>query len=190
MTQITPQLYLGDIHKAQNFEFLQSVGVNHIVNCTDDISNFFPNDFQYTNLGLADHPQQSLHRVLDPAADLIISLLRKGQVVFVHCFAGVSRSASIVIYTLMKLHTWNYEKAFRFVRGFRPLIRPNSGFVEQLTNKNNPIAREGIPTLAMDTPHNARDATGEETRTWRQLTFDSPEGERPKYMGLYARIFS
>jgi protein-tyrosine phosphatase len=69
----------------------------------------------------------------------------------VHCAAGVSRSATIVIaYTIsfkisietlviclfgsyvMKKHQWDYETAFDFVQKRRPIVYPNEGFIKQL----------------------------------------------------------
>lgn len=50
----------------------------------------------------------------------------------VHCQAGVSRSATIVIAYLMKTKGWPYLEARNYLRSKRPIIEPNDGFVEQL----------------------------------------------------------
>jgi protein-tyrosine phosphatase len=47
----------------------------------------------------------------------------------VHCAAGISRSSSTVIAYLMKKFGWTYVKAHGFVRGKRPVISPNNGFI-------------------------------------------------------------
>ena len=52
----------------------------------------------------------------------------------VHCAAGISRSSSTVIAYLMKKFGWTYVKAYGFVRGKRPVISPNNGFIRQLRN--------------------------------------------------------
>jgi len=46
----------------------------------------------------------------------------------VHCAAGVSRSASIVIAYLMKINHWTFENAYSFVKSKRKIIDPNFGF--------------------------------------------------------------
>jgi len=46
----------------------------------------------------------------------------------VHCFAGVSRSATIVIAYLMQEKEMNMEIAFSFASQARPIIFPNMGF--------------------------------------------------------------
>lgn len=52
--------------------------------------------------------------------------------VYVHCNAGVSRSASFVIAYLMRELAMTFEEAFTFVKQKRPQIMPNHGFVTQL----------------------------------------------------------
>ena len=48
--------------------------------------------------------------------------------VLVHCFAGVSRSATTVIAYLMKKLQWSLLRAFNYARDCRSIINPNPGF--------------------------------------------------------------
>ena len=50
----------------------------------------------------------------------------------VHCVAGVSRSASLCCYYLMKKWGWGVEASLGCVRSVRPWVRPNDGFYMQL----------------------------------------------------------
>ena len=50
----------------------------------------------------------------------------------VHCYAGVSRSASIVIAYLIQERCMNYVEAIREVKHKRYVICPNDGFRKQL----------------------------------------------------------
>jgi protein-tyrosine phosphatase len=45
--------------------------------------------------------------------------------VFVHCYAGMSRSATVVIAYLMKSHMWPYDSALAFLRWKRAIVNPN-----------------------------------------------------------------
>ncbi|KAM9031196.1 dual specificity protein phosphatase 19 isoform 2-T2 [Sarcophilus harrisii] len=56
----------------------------------------------------------------------------KDGVVLVHCNAGVSRSAAIIIGFLMSTEKITFTSAFSLVKNARPAICPNSGFMEQL----------------------------------------------------------
>ena len=49
-----------------------------------------------------------------------------------HCLAGVSRSASVVIGYLMWRESMSFESSFQEVQLARPIINPNRGFVRQL----------------------------------------------------------
>ncbi|KAJ3443841.1 map kinase phosphatase with leucine-rich repeats protein [Anaeramoeba flamelloides] len=60
------------------------------------------------------------------------SLLEQKNSVFVHCSAGVSRSATAIISYLMKKEEISYEKAEQMVSSKRRQIAPNVAFVEQL----------------------------------------------------------
>lgn len=62
----------------------------------------------------------------------IDSIVRSGQSVLIHCMAGVSRSASLVIYYLMKTHGIDFDTAYRIVKGRRSIINPNKSFQAQL----------------------------------------------------------
>ena len=48
--------------------------------------------------------------------------------VLVHCGAGVSRSAALVIAYLMRRFAWNAAKARRHCHERRSLVNPNDGF--------------------------------------------------------------
>lgn len=57
---------------------------------------------------------------------------RKFTNVLVHCWAGVSRSATIVITYLMKKYDFSFDEAHSFVKKKRKQIYPNPGFVRQM----------------------------------------------------------
>ena len=143
MSRITPLLYLGGAKEAQDLGFLRSKKIRTIINAAMEIPNYFPGDFEYIRLDLDDTPNQDLSRVLDTMAHKIIYNMKENKATYVHCAAGISRSSSVVIYTLMKLHNWNFDKTLKFVRHLHARTNPNYGFVEQLVSKNTSINRSG-----------------------------------------------
>ena len=76
------------------------------------------------------------------STDFIKEALNEGGVVLVHCFAGVSRSASIVIAYLMRFGGMSFGSAIQLVRNKRPWISPNHGFMNQLRRYDNYLAAQ------------------------------------------------
>ncbi len=69
----------------------------------------------------------------------------KKSKVLVHCKAGMSRSVSVVLAYLMRMHGWSLERAVQEVSP-RRCIHPNPGFVRQLM-----MFREQHPLSAAET---------------------------------------
>ena len=57
----------------------------------------------------------------------------------VHCFVGVSRSATISIAYLMRLKRMTYEKTLKLVKSKRPDVMPNVGFIQQLIDYEDTV---------------------------------------------------
>jgi protein-tyrosine phosphatase len=51
---------------------------------------------------------------------------------FLFSYAGVSRSASLVIAFVMKENSWRFEEAHKFVKSKRSCVFPNIGFLRSL----------------------------------------------------------
>jgi protein-tyrosine phosphatase len=146
MSLITPFLYLGNVNYANDYKFLTSKNINVIVNCARELPDFFKNDFKYIRLDLHDVPSQDITSSLKIASNLILENINNKIVSFVHCAAGISRSSSVVIYTIMRLHNWDFLKSFKFVKDMHPDTNPNSGFIEQLKNIGNNTIQPDFPT--------------------------------------------
>lgn len=78
----------------------------------------------------------------------------QGGVVLVHCNAGVSRAAAIVIGFLMSSEELSFTSALSLVKEARPSTCPNPGFREQL--RTYQVGREsngGDQVPAVGTAH-------------------------------------
>lgn len=127
-TIINDRLYLGPASSASNETALLSDGITHILNITKEIPKQQFTDIQVCHLQCHDSPQQ--HLPFEEAA--LNSTSSEGRRrCLIHCNAGQSRSASIIIYYLMtKGHT--LQQSYEYVKSRKPNIRPNYGFCSQL----------------------------------------------------------
>ena len=125
-------LYLGSVGAAYSHAVLKSRRITHILTVCDSLPPKFPNEFRYKVIEITDEPGSKLNVYFKETADFIQSAINGGGQVLVHCFAGVSRSASIVIAYLMRYHLMTFSQAFIHVKDKRPIINPNPGFVGQL----------------------------------------------------------
>ncbi len=65
---------------------------------------------------------------LEANLEAIHIALLSGENVYVHCHAGISRSATVVAAYLIEYHEYSYEEAIEYIRRFRPQVHPNPGF--------------------------------------------------------------
>jgi len=123
--RILPGLYLGDRETARNIHRLSDV--THVLSIIDPIKKI--KGVVWKGIELRDSPGQHVLEHFDAAFTFIDSA--KGAV-YVHCKAGISRSATFVIGYLMWKFDVSYKEAYRFVQAKRPQISPNPGFEAQL----------------------------------------------------------
>lgn len=71
----------------------------------------FPKEFTYKVISVPDTSSASLIRHFPAANSFIKEAIQKGGVL-VHCFAGVSRSSTVVIAYLMQEKNMNFAEAF------------------------------------------------------------------------------
>lgn len=136
ITKITDRLYLGSI-EGTDPRILKKYGITHIINAAKDAS--YTTSLPRVNLRLDDVPEENLFRVLEPSKITIRRILatKPDNKILIHCMAGVSRSASVLIYFLMRERGLSYDQALDFVRLSRPIVNPNEGFEKTLRAVEN-----------------------------------------------------
>ncbi|KAG9416973.1 hypothetical protein AC1031_001360 [Aphanomyces cochlioides] len=132
MDRILPFLYIGSSAAAQDRNLLDSVGITHICNAAVQCENHFRDQFTYLHLHLEDSATQRLSRAFNTAADFIENARSIGGCVLVHCIAGASRSASLVVAYLMKHRSMLLVQAYDFVKRKRPVMNPSPAFRMEL----------------------------------------------------------
>lgn len=123
----------GELYVASNVSKNgNNKSIRTIVNCTIELPNYHQGEFSYMRIALYDDPRQEIYSSFDNATQFIHSSIQSGKPVFVHCMAGISRSASIVIAYLMRYRRMKLHKAIKFLKNKRDIIKPNIGFYDAL----------------------------------------------------------
>ena len=134
MDHIYKNLYLGDHHAAENENLLKMYDIKTVINCAAELRNNYKDLISF-DLNLYDMPEERIISTFERTYEFVKKHLNNN--IFVHCYMGISRSSSFVIFYLMKEEKWDYEKCYDFVKKKRSCIDPNYGFQEQLKNYYN-----------------------------------------------------
>jgi hypothetical protein len=127
--QIVPNLYLGDLEFAKNNNDKFDVIFN--LSQQDYSVNFKTIKFDYA---IYDNINEDLGPVLKEALPIINDNMKQNKKILIHCYAGLSRSASLVIAYLIKYHRTDFHFSYDFINSKRNNypIKPNIGFIKQL----------------------------------------------------------
>ena len=133
-TKIFNWLYLGSHMNACNLEDIEYIGINYVLNCAFECYDSYPSDIKYLHVNLNDSPYFKLIPHLNKITQFIHKAKISGGKILVHCQLGISRSTSCVIAYMIRYLGYTTLGALEFIRKRRPLVMPNSGFIQQLTS--------------------------------------------------------
>lgn len=143
--QITPILTLGSRPRREHVEVLLELGVTHVVSCLEESQRpsmaFLSDGFDTTFIPLRDGMLQDIGAAIPRFFD-VVSRAGPAATVLVHCEAGVSRSAALVIAHVMQTQRLRFREAYRAVRTRRPHVMPNVGFASQLQHLEHTLFPE------------------------------------------------
>lgn len=142
-------LYLGSIPKSYDYLFEKNINVIvTILSETIPQLDYRQTNIQHVYFPLDDVEYADIFQYFEYSSQFIFTSLLEGKNVLVHCYAGISRSASLIIafflYCLrfqphmVTFSTFNdklswTDNVINHVRKQRNCIQPNPGFYRQLT---------------------------------------------------------
>ena len=131
VNEITEGLYLGNLFTANNIEVIKNLGVTKVLSLIEG--------FRIPKYNESDNIKHKVILINDSIQENIIKyfgeclyFINGEEKVLVHCAAGTSRSATIVIaYLMWKNKGMTFENVLNYVKDKRK-ISPNLAFQEQL----------------------------------------------------------
>lgn len=132
------KLYLSDMIAANDINNIVKYNIKGIIS----IGNYYEhgnylihkceNSIEYLHIFIDDWESEPIHEHFQEAFNFI----DENEIVLVHCWAGISRSATIVIAYLMDRMNFEKYESINYVRKKRTFICPNSGFLNCLNYLN------------------------------------------------------
>ena len=127
---VIDNIYLGSAFNGADYSWLKETDIEIVVNATESISNFFPDEFTYHNFPAEDLGTGSLKLFYEDFCNVVDN--NPDKKILVHCYAGRSRSASLVLYYLITRLDMTLEKALEFLKNKRSIININQEFVQEI----------------------------------------------------------
>lgn len=136
MSVIIDNLILSSISEIRNNPEMVKKTSLHINAAEEVETEVRIHNLLHIDLNWYDSPSQDINEngILFHLVKLMDSYISCGKQVLVNCFAGISRSTTIVLAYLMYKNKWTVQHAISFVTSKRNIINPNYGFVAQLYN--------------------------------------------------------
>jgi protein-tyrosine phosphatase len=122
---IIPNLYLGNISYSNNIDFLKKYNIQSIVNCTEKehFNEYFDNKNKF-RLSINDsRNEENINKFKDEiinAIQFINNSIEENKPVYVHCYWGLMRSATVVVGYLMLKYNLPMNDAINIVKEQRP----------------------------------------------------------------------
>ena len=131
---ILDRVILGNAYNARNFYELEKLNVGLVINCSKDIPHYFEEEFEYMRVDVEDKLNERIFDYLNTTITRMHEYLEntEDKTIFVHCFMGSSRSATIIIAYLIKYLKYTRRDALLFLKQRRPLVNINVDFFKQL----------------------------------------------------------
>lgn len=132
LSEISKNLYISSWKTASELVSTSDKGIDYTLSAMSINPNLSVPEQQHLWLQIEDSSSQNILQYFEKSNKFIAFALSKNAKVLVHCFAGISRSVTLVAAYLMKENNWNTEEALSHINERRSGISPNANFLRQL----------------------------------------------------------
>jgi protein tyrosine phosphatase len=144
-------IWLGSRVPARNKKWLDYHRISHILDVGSPNLMLFP-DIHYKKIFIDDDVNAPIFLYFNECINFINEAITRGTGILVHCFAGISRSATIILAWMIRMYfqdrriiqssdfdyiclsdlSCGVDNFVSHLRKFRGIIQPNDGFMAQL----------------------------------------------------------
>ncbi len=131
------KLYIGSLYSLIHVDKLKIDYVLSLCPITSDMTNVNTCTYQYIDIDDDGdfNTTKTMNYILDDIVPQIITRIKNKQKVMIHCFAGISRSSTVVSYIVSQMYNWHPKEAVSYVSKYRSCICPNYFFLKLLFDK-------------------------------------------------------
>ncbi|KAK2187444.1 hypothetical protein NP493_165g04002 [Ridgeia piscesae] len=142
--EIIPSLlYLGNWRHGNTPYIQKDLKIKGHINCQLEPGSFFKEEGKnLLHIAIEDNIDSDIYSKFQPSCEFIEEKMSRDQAVLVFSHMGLSTSVTIVIAYLMRLYTWSLAEAYTYVQMCKPDIRPNRGFIRELSQWEEGILGE------------------------------------------------
>lgn len=137
MSKILPRLWLSGAGEAYDGSFLRYGKITHVLNCAEEL-RASPDRYgalvSIRHIPMEDDETPEVEEQLLDAVNQLQVWQQEGYTVLVHCRAGISRSATVVLAWMILFQNLSLDDAWKKVVAARNYIRPNNYFMKFLKN--------------------------------------------------------
>lgn len=140
MDEIEPYLYLGGLLAISDSAY-QTFNIRKVISILGsdrelaEVERFLarcPYPVDHIGILIRDDGVSPIGDHFDTITDEIKQATKDKIPTLVHCFAGVSRSATLVAAYLCNTKGYNYDQALTYLKTKRPIVDPSFGFIAKL----------------------------------------------------------
>jgi protein-tyrosine phosphatase len=132
--EVIDGIYVGDWKSVHELKNIVKAVVNARRQSDDDIQSL-----DMLHIPIDDTESSNISAYFEASNAFIDRHVRRNEKVLVHCFAGMSRSVTLLAAYIMWKHHVNDHEALRIIKERRSIIKPNPGFLRQLREYNSRI---------------------------------------------------
>jgi len=123
VSEVIPNLWLGNIKSAYNKEFLNANKIKNILTVMDEFDNKYKyDDITYIVFPIKDTDvcTRNIISTFDVATFYILNSIKNNEAILIHCKRGHHRSAAIVAAFIIKYLKVDFQSTIAYINKLRP----------------------------------------------------------------------